>query len=123
MSYKDPLEYKKWHRRWSKRLDVRARKAAHEKAYRLAHPDRISRAKLKKRRQKTKRRAHLLRAQGGRCAICGKKPSRWHRIWHVDHNHITREVRGVLCMQCNTGLGLFKDSPKLLDKAKRYLLQ
>ncbi len=51
------------------------------------------------------------------CEICGRADSRL----HVDHDHQTGEVRGMLCSQCNTGLGLFQDSLDRLTKAKEYL--
>jgi Recombination endonuclease VII len=72
----------------------------------------------------------LLAAQGGGCAICGASSpgGRW-GTWHVDHDHACCEskpacgkcVRGLLCSTCNTGLGMFKDSPELLAKAAAYL--
>jgi hypothetical protein len=40
---------------------------------------------------------------------------------HVDHCHKTGEFRGILCTNCNNGLGRFKDSPELLSKAAKYL--
>lgn len=64
----------------------------------------------------------LIDAQGGKCPICstvlvfgGKAGA------HVDHDHITRVIRGVLCCNCNTGLGHFKDTPDLLRAAAIYL--
>ena len=39
----------------------------------------------------------------------------------VDHNHKTGRVRGLLCGNCNTSLGGFKDNPALLNKAIRYI--
>lgn len=63
----------------------------------------------------------MLDQQGGACAICRKTDSGRKR-WSVDHCHITNRVRGVLCTQCNTGLGLFKDSPALLRNAAAYLI-
>ena len=50
------------------------------------------------------------------CAICGLKDNLC-----VDHDHTTGEVRSVLCKTCNTGLGMFKDSPELLAAAAAYL--
>jgi hypothetical protein len=67
----------------------------------------------------------MLAAQGGGCAICGAKPaSPWGRsALHVDHDHATGKVRGLLCMPCNTALGFFRDSPSLLARATTYLYE
>lgn len=54
--------------------------------------------------------------QGYSCAICGKQVK-----LHVDHDHETGEVRGLLCNNCNVGLGFFDDNPMLLIAAIRYL--
>lgn len=61
-----------------------------------------------------------LAAQGGGCAICGKPPPEKRRH-HVDHDHETGAVRGVLCGHCNTGLGLFGEDIALLESAAAYL--
>lgn len=61
----------------------------------------------------------MFKAQDGRCAICGEIPD---STLHVDHDHATKEIRGLLCRGCNTGLGNFKDSPDLLLKAMKYLI-
>ena len=53
------------------------------------------------------------------CEICGKKETR--RGLSVDHCHKSGKFRGVLCSDCNMGLGFFKDEPALFDKAKIYL--
>lgn len=62
--------------------------------------------------------------QHGRCAICGCKlnSSRYTRF-AGDHDHKTGKLRGLLCTNCNTALGLFKASIERLDSAKRYLIQ
>ena len=61
----------------------------------------------------------LWEKQHGTCAIChtpfvGKK-------YRIDHDHQTGVVRGLLCTSCNSGIGLFQDSPALLSQAIDYL--
>lgn len=64
----------------------------------------------------------LLNEQKHLCAICGKKSSdALNRKLAVDHDHETGEVRGLLCGNCNNGLGRFKDDISLLEKAISYL--
>lgn len=60
--------------------------------------------------------------QGGKCAICGTEigDAMGNRLY-VDHNHKTRKVRGLLCSDCNFGIGKFKDNTELLRKAIQYL--
>ncbi len=62
----------------------------------------------------------LLEAQSGRCAICEQLCLTGRRL-SVDHSHETSEVRGLLCGNCNRGLGMFKDLPERLAKAIIYL--
>lgn len=62
----------------------------------------------------------LFVAQGGRCAICKRKPEEWRRL-AVDHDHETNEIRGLLCSRCNTALGLLGDTAALLRAAADYL--
>lgn len=57
----------------------------------------------------------LMESQDFGCAICGGD------ISATDHNHVTGRVRGLLCCNCNVGLGQFKDSPQLLEKAAIYV--
>ena len=61
--------------------------------------------------------------QENKCAICEttEVQRKGHTHFHVDHNHDTGEVRGLLCDLCNRGLGYFKDDDKLLNKAVNYL--
>jgi hypothetical protein len=61
----------------------------------------------------------ILADQGGTCSICAGQPDV--RGWHVDHDHSTGQVRGILCGPCNTGLGHFRDDIALLGRAIDYL--
>jgi hypothetical protein len=54
------------------------------------------------------------------CAICGLSCISGKRL-AVDHNHITGLIRGLLCMSCNTAIGLFKENSELFFKASLYL--
>ena len=53
------------------------------------------------------------------CAICGRTPD--DAVIVVDHSHTTGRVRGALCSQCNSALGLLQDSADLLISAVSYL--
>ena len=50
------------------------------------------------------------------CELCLIQPAT-----HLDHNHATNLFRGWLCNNCNSGLGMFKDSSVLLNLAIEYL--
>lgn len=62
----------------------------------------------------------LLLDQNYVCKICNNKNE--NRNLCVDHCHSTGKVRGLLCDQCNTGLGKFKDSVDLLKESINYLI-
>lgn len=61
----------------------------------------------------------LLERQHGKCAICFEPPT--YRRLDVDHNHLTKTVRGLLCNKCNMTLGYGNDSILLFQEAIRYL--
>lgn len=68
----------------------------------------------------------LLEEQQGGCALCGIKENNTignRKDWNfsVDHDHTSGKVRGLLCNNCNRGLGLLKDNPELLRKAANYV--
>lgn len=63
----------------------------------------------------------MLEKQNHCCLICGRHRNIFSKDFAVDHNHITGEVRGLLCSKCNQGLGKFNDDTELLHKAIKYL--
>ena len=69
----------------------------------------------------------LLEAQGGVCAICGRPERRMSRVGGVvrrlavDHDHVTGQVRGLLCHDCNIGIGMFEENTALMAVAIGYL--
>lgn len=70
----------------------------------------------------------LLKNQQGLCACCGKKQAEnaldgfgKPRRFAVDHDHVTGEIRGLLCHSCNVGIGLLGDAIQGLRKAMEYL--
>lgn len=65
----------------------------------------------------------LWEKQNGLCAICKVDGNSLARKLHVDHDHLTGIVRGLLCTNCNTGIGQFKDNVHLLAQAQNYMEQ
>lgn len=67
----------------------------------------------------------LLLAQGGVCAICGMpETDTWKGITKrlaIDHCHLTKRVRGLLCGNCNKGMGHLKESPEIILNLAKYL--
>lgn len=64
----------------------------------------------------------LVRNQNGLCQICGQENSN-KRSFHVDHDHTTGKIRGILCSKCNICLGLVNDDIEILTNAINYLNQ
>lgn len=101
-----------------------------------AHYRETHKVVLRKRWQERDRRADYLRyhyslsvesyeamfkKQLGVCAICQHGSTDGKRL-HVDHSHKTGTIRGLLCGHCNRGIGLLKDDPEIVSRAKEYLL-
>ena len=64
----------------------------------------------------------MVESQNNKCKICGTDEPRGTGGWKVDHCHSTGKVRGLLCNNCNLGLGYFKDNIKSLEAAIQYLI-
>ena len=102
-------------------------KVAYNRTYRIENREKVidteRRSKLKATYGITPEQYELmLERQSGKCAICAaKKPGGRTKLFFIDHCHTKGHIRGLLCMRCNTGLGLFFDNPKFLSNAATYL--
>lgn len=115
-----------------------AREIERVRQWALANPDkvaeRIAAARGSDEKKLSDRKSHLKRkygmtladfdrmfaAQGGVCAICGEaRPEE--RTLHVDHDHATGMIRGLLCFRCNNALGDFREEVELFRSAADYL--
>lgn len=65
----------------------------------------------------------MLEMQSKRCAICKTEQTnnKFHKKLSVDHRHKTGKVRGLLCSNCNTAIGLLKEDINVLKNAINYL--
>jgi hypothetical protein len=125
-----------------RRLDWYARNREREiervRVWSLAHPecvaDRIRKATGSPEKKLADRKSHLKRkygitlddyermfaAQSGVCAICGEaRPEE--RTLHVDHDHETGIVRGLLCFRCNQAIGSLRETYEIFQRAADYL--
>jgi hypothetical protein len=150
MDDEDPKEkWKRYRRAWQKNkyasnAEFRAKQLAYAKTYREANRDKRNayvrqryatdpefRAKQKASSSKYEHARTckrygisvaefdaMLAHQRGACGIC-ERP--FQSTPHIDHCHVTRRVRGLLCNKCNLGLGYYDDDPTFLRNAARYL--
>ena len=64
----------------------------------------------------------LMSLQNNRCAICGTdSPGSHGNTFHVDHDHVTGKVRGLLCFRCNSSIERIDTYPDWLTKVDQYL--
>ncbi len=120
-------------------------KTGRDKRYRESHKDKVNNLCRKHRnmpKNKERQRAYIRNwtlkktygittedynnmfiEQAGQCAICGTHQSKLKKKLHVDHNHETGRVRGLLCDGCNIALGRMKDDMRILRSAIKYLEQ
>ncbi len=66
---------------------------------------------------------NLLESQNSKCGICGMDQNKLKKRLHVDHNHNTGEIRGLICKSCNLAIGLIKDDISILNKMIKYLVK
>lgn len=130
----DNLDHaKKYAKEWrAKNSDrIKAEQKIRSRAWYLANKDRASKAsrghELKKFWPGLKAAEALIKyeemrlLQNGQCLICKVHDSELRVSLNVDHCHDTGKVRGLLCGNCNRGLGLFKSRRDLLESASLYL--
>lgn len=114
-------------RRESMTPEERAELNRQQREARAADPKRFRRYDLKRRLRRLgatiEQYEALMEHQGGVCAICKGPPSGKDDIYHVDHDHETGALRGLLCHYCNTSLGGFKDDVVALQRAIEYLIE
>lgn len=102
----------------------------HQKDYRKKNPDKIKGYELKRKRNgfeiTLEEYNEMVIAQGDICAICRKDPKVIftdikHQSLMIDHNHLTKEIRGLLCANCNLALGHLKEDEDIIWNMLEYL--
>ena len=104
----------------------RETKRANDKTYRQAHRGKRRAKELKRIYNITQNDYdNILAAQNGVCAICHKPfmGNKRIRFLHIDHDHSTGQVRGLLCLHCNVVLGFIENNSLLLPEIKKYLIK
>lgn len=106
---------------WRQKNPEKEREAKH--AWRRANPDYMRDANLRNVHGITLEQFRdMERLQGGACVICRTKEAGGFGRWlKVDHCHKTGRIRGLLCHNCNTGLGHFKENLSFFEAAIAYL--
>lgn len=100
----------------------RAERAAQGKKWRDSIPKEVKARKSREWKLKTygmtmAQYDERLTSQGGACAICKIST----RKFHIDHDHATGKVRGILCDACNKALGVFGDDAEGIRNVLKYL--
>jgi len=103
----NPIKFREYRRRWAKENPEKIKNARLKCAYGLTLTDY----------------RNLLKHQKGRCAICNSIMESNQINLFVDHDKKSGIIRGLLCHFCNTGLGFFRDNPKFLKSAIKYLIK
>lgn len=98
----------------------RTRNRANYQAKKKDYAERQRRASLKRYGLTPELKAAILERQEHQCPICERFLSEA-TVPSIDHCHVTGSVRGILCRRCNSALGLFEESPEILERAVEYL--
>jgi len=84
------------------------------------NPDKVRDARLQRLYGTTQEKVDAELALQGGCGVC-RIPIPTGKGWDIDHNHETKEKRGILCHKCNLLLGLCDESIQILENAITYL--
>ncbi len=109
MPHKNPKAYREYQRRYRKEHPEMSRDYSRQRNWQSRGLD-----------MTTEGFDALFEAQNGLCAICKRESNGVGRL-HVDHDHTTMRIRGLLCYSCNKALGLFQDDVTVVEEALRYL--
>lgn len=120
-------DYKQWRLRTRCRSCFREHDNAWRKEYRKnpeilqKHKEGMKRVHLRNIYQMTEEEYNkLVELHQGGCAIC-RKPCVTHERLSVDHDHVTGEIRGLLCQKCNTAIAMLNEDENLFWNALEYL--
>lgn len=117
---KTRASYKEYYQR--NRAAILARHTANRRAAGAVELDYRRRLYFKRKYGVTpEQRDEMIAAQAGKCAICSMPFGPRHTDTHLDHCHKSGLVRGILCRECNTGMGMMNDDPAVLQAALDYL--
>lgn len=109
--------------KYAENQEFRDAMRASAKEWQQANPHKRKSQRLKKYGMTHAEFSDMMTAQGGSCAICGHRDTEKRNFFPVvDHCHGSGKVRGLLCMNCNQGIGKFKDDPERLRRAAEYIL-
>lgn len=123
--------YQQWRRKNVERVNAQAqawRSTPENKTKRKAYDNAPERVAIRRRQHLARRYGCtveqydiLMELQNGVCAICkGPLTRAKGKLPHLDHDHVTGKIRGVLCAGCNHGLG-YVEKPGWVELARNYL--
>lgn len=115
---------KKYNKQYNQNPKNKASNKERRKIY-LSNPENKEKAKIKailtKYRLSQEEFKKILGKSGGKCEICYVSLYGLEYKLNIDHCHKTNKVRGILCRNCNLGIGFFEENKKVLSSAIKYL--
>ena len=119
--YQTTEEYKAYQKKYKQSIKYKRQSSEYS---RTVGAKLLNRASLYKRKYGIELQEYesLVKLQNGVCAVCGEISSSGRRL-AIDHSHTTGRVRGLLCNNCNVGLGLAGDNIYRLLQLAEYLME